>query len=200
MALRAVMPATDQRRQPSIERTEEVGSRERPCLERGKLDRQRQSIQSAADGLHHFAVLAPAAGGAGLQFEHLDGVARREWLDRDDLLAGDPHRDPGGDEELEARRGIDKVGDRLRASGDALRIVEDQQPATLCSQREPIREADRIAYCGPQLFRLRDGDQVNERDRAIEAVAEPVADLDRQPCLADAAGPDQGDDALPGGS
>ena len=143
------------------------------------------------------------ARGRGPGGEQPAGGVPVERLDVEDLFGGEPKETSARHEHGQARSSIEQLGDLRCAVDEVLEVVEHEQelavPKLVVQQLAPARGAglpqpERPGDRRQQELGLGDRGEVDERRSVGEPGAEPVAELDGEPRLADAAGPEQRDE------
>ena len=141
MARHAAAPRAGQHGEPGLEPLGQLGQRQRPHPDRGKLDRERDAVEPSAEPDHGGPVRVgdgePGQRRRGALGEQLDRVARRrvaadpghrQRAEPQYLLAGDVQRLPARRQDRDFVRRSQQPRRELRAGGgDVLAGVEDQQ-------------------------------------------------------------------------
>jgi hypothetical protein len=188
----------------------ERGRRQDGELAGGELDGERQAVDAADDLGHRRFVgrrqVERGIAAARVLDERPHRLRPAQRLQADDVLPGDVQRHARGGEHADAGGAGEQRGDEVaRGLGDVLAVVQEQQEG-------PVRERAghglrRHVAADPQAQGGDDGvrhpravGDLGQRDqrRRRPALGEVGHDLDREPGLADAAGPGDGDQPLGG--
>ena len=205
--------------QAGVEPVEELIRGEDPEHRAGELDRERQAVQAAddpgQDGDVRRGQLDDRAGGRGAVDEEADrrlvherrgiavGGGRHERLDRDHPLLRAGERRRRRHEEPQPGDAGQRAGDVADAVDHVLRVVEHHQRRRTAEGLPQVgREALRGHVGQPDARRELRGDLLVGADRrepdpgdaAVDRRSGGARGLDREPRLAGAAGPGQGDD------
>ena len=222
MARRRAAAVAGEQLQPFRETLREPAQAEEGDPARGQLDRQRQSVQLAAQVDHRGDVVvsqleasiarlrltdeqrdraeADCLGRSGADFGH------RERPEPEYALAVGLQRDLAGDEQAHARRaGGDRVGQPRDLIDEVLGVVEQQQDVERLHPRDQRRDR-LLAAADGQAQRLRDGHRHQRRARQRRQIdpggavavrtAPRLRRRQRQHRLADATGTEHADMAV----
>ncbi len=172
--------AAGQEVEAAAEPLEDRRGRERAGAGGGELDRERQPVEPAAD-LGDCGVVG--VGDAGAAHKQLDRGLRRQRRQRHLALLGQPQRGLARDQHGHSRRPAQEVADRGRGVDELLEVVEHEQ------QLGDVL-LDRLGELALEaVFRV-DRRERDEAGAVAEVTGQPVRQLEAQPGLADAAGPE----------
>ncbi len=187
LALRRVAGAAAEQIEPAREPVEDVLRREDLDPRRRELDRQRESVEPAADLLDDAGRVVEQArvDGAGAALEQRDGRLGGQRAERELVLGGEMERRAARHHELRARRRVQDRVERGRGVEQLLEVVHDDQ------QLAARRLADRRLQLRTHQARIVQRGERHEPRALREPLTEPVCELQREPRLADPARPGQ---------
>ena len=192
-----VARARGQERQALVESSEELVRAEQRDACGGQLDRERQAVQPPADLADRLGRPESVLHSRGSLDEQGDGVAVRQRLDRVALLRFDLQRLPARDQRLRVGRLRQERRDRRRGLHDLLEVVEQEQQALA-----PDVVAHGAVGADGRADRAFDEGRVAEclkrdpEDAVGELLDRFGRELHREPRLAAAARPGQGQQAM----
>ena len=222
LALGSVAHAAGQRCKCPIKPRRELGRSEQSHSRSGQLECERQPVQPATDRGHVVCVrlVQDELGVAGSRAieEHRDGamalerrrrggsrgVGYRERVHGIEPLGGQACRFATGDQDRQVRARSKQLGDERRARREVLEVVQHQQQMAVAEETPecahgwlgvPDRRLHRPPDRGGEIPRLSHRRQLHESRPIREVLGQAPGRLDRQARLADAARPDQRDEA-----
>ena len=205
-----------------LERTgdprQDLRRREEVAPGRRELDRERDSVEQAADlgdGRRvRFGQLESRVDRSGTGHEHRHGVVLLELVEPEagagrlerrhgvDIFARKPQRSPARRHGAEPGRPGQQLRDRGRRLENVLEVVENEQEVARsesCEQRSAgfvvfVRDTDGRSERRPDEGRFGKARELHEDGALRGSRSEGFGDGDRESCLADAAGADEGDE------
>ena len=194
LALRRVAAPGREQRQAAVEPLEQRRRAQRAEPRCGELQRERQSIEPAADRAGRLVRLEVRADGPCTLSEQVDRVVGRQSIEGVLELAGDSERCAAGHEHLRPWRRHEQLRHRGGRVQQVLEVVDEQQGVPVV-QLGDIVYADRRGDGGGDQLGLTHAGERHEEHAAGEVADELGRHLETEPRLAAAAGTRQGDQA-----